>query len=452
MASLIPILTVLEQSQVSPPPALVKDASIPLTFFDIFYLLRPPMHFLYFYHLPLTTLQFTQTIVPNLKHSLSITLQHFFPYAGNLLVFPGHPRKPEIRYVEGDSVKVTFAECNLDFPDLTGYHPRNCDKFYHLIPLLENVNSKISDLVKIPVFSVQVSIFPNFGISVGMSIHHSLADATTQFNFLKAWTSIARFGNDESFLANNTLPIYQRLVNYPELDQMFLDVTKLATNFNKDYQLPRLCGPTDKVRATFVLTRTFINQLKQHVSIKLPTLPYVSSLTVACAYIWCCLAQSRDDERQAFVIPINCRTRMEPPVPEDYFGNCIWSCLLVANTSVLRGSEGFVAAAKLIGENLHKMLSDKDGIMKAILVWKDLSIHKSIPSTIIAVGGTPKVKLYEMDFGWGKPKKIERVAIDYGASISIEAGKECDQDLEFGVCLKPTQMHHFQRVFNLGLP
>ncbi|KAK1426230.1 hypothetical protein QVD17_14899 [Tagetes erecta] len=450
MASLIPILTVLEQSQVSPPPTLVKDTSIPLTFYDIFYLVRSPMHFLYFYHLPLiTTLQFTETIVPNLKHSLSITLQHFFPYAGNLLVFPSHTKKPEIRYVEGDSVTVTFAECNLDFLDLTGYHPRNCDKFYHLIPLLENVNSKISDLVKIPVFSVQVSIFPNFGISVGMSIHHSLADATTQFNFLKVWTSIARFGNDESLLANNTLPIYQRLVNYPELDQMFLDVTKLET---KDYQLPRLCGPTDKVRATFVLTRAFINKLKQHVSIKVPTLPYVSSLTVSCAYIWCCLAQSRDDERQAFVIPINCRTRMDPPIPSDYFGNCTWSCLSVANASVLTGSEGFIAAAKLIGENLHKMLSDKDGIMKDILVWKDLSIDRSIPSTIIVIAGTPKLKLYEMDFGWGKPRKIERVSLDYGAFISIDAGKECDQDLEFGVCLKPTQMHHFVQVFNLGLP
>ncbi|KAJ0816459.1 putative anthocyanin 6''-O-malonyltransferase [Helianthus annuus] len=445
MASL-PILTVLEQLQVSPPPASVSDTSLSLTFFDIIYLLRSPIHFLFFYDLPLTTIQFNETIIPNLKHSLSITLQHFFPYAGNLIVFPNRTRKPEIRYVDGDSVKVTFAECNLDFHDLTGYHPRNCDKFYNLIPLLGEC-TKISDYVKIPVFSLQVTIFPNCGISIGMSIHHSLVDATTQFSFLKAWTSITRFGTDESFLANETLPIYERLIINPKRDEIFLEHTKLEA-FNEDYQLPKLSGPTDKVRATFVLTRTFINQLKKLVSTKLPTLPYVSSFTVACAYTWCCLAHSHNDERQAFLIPIDCRTRMDPPVPAAYFGNCIWGCMAIAKTTLLMGKEGFIEAAKLIGENLHKVLMDKDDIVNDELALANLF---SEPTTIISIAGTPKLKLYDIDFGWGKPKKLERISLDYGASISIDAGKESDQDLEIGVCLTATQMQDFVRAFNLGL-
>ncbi|KAI3743288.1 hypothetical protein L1987_60994 [Smallanthus sonchifolius] len=188
MASL-PILTVLEQSHVSPPPATVTDTSLPLSFFDIIHLLRAPIHYLFFYDLPLTKAQFIETIVPNIKHSLSTTIQHFFPYAGNLIVFPNRTKNPEIRYVEGDFVKVTFAECNLDFHVLTGYHPRNCDKFYDLIPLLGDCH-KISDFVKIPVFSLQVTIFPNCGVAIGMTTHHRLADASTQFNFLKAWASM----------------------------------------------------------------------------------------------------------------------------------------------------------------------------------------------------------------------------------------------------------------------
>ncbi|KAM0065389.1 putative anthocyanin 6''-O-malonyltransferase [Helianthus debilis subsp. tardiflorus] len=447
MASL-PILTVLEQLQVSPPPALVSDTSLSLTFFDIIYLLRPPIHFLFLYDLPLTKIQFNETIIPNLKHSLSITLQHFFPYTGNLIVFPNRTRKPEIRYVDGDSVKVAFAECNLDFHDLTGYHPRNCDKFYNLIPLLGEC-LKISDYVKIPVFSLQVTIFPDCGISIGMSIHHSLVDATTQFSFLKAWTSITRFGTDESFLANETLPIYERLIINPKRDEIFLERTKLEA-FNEDYQLPKLSGPTDKVRATFVLTRTFINQLKKLVTTKLPTLPYVSSFTVACAYTWCCLAHSHNDEREAFLIPIDCRTRMDPPVPAAYFGNCIWGCIAIAKTTLLMGKEGFIEAAKLIGENLHKVLMDKDDIVKDELALENL-FSDGVPTTIISIAGTPKLKLYDIDFGWGKPKKLERISLDYGASISIDAGKESDQDLDIGVCLTATQMQDFVRVFNLGL-
>ncbi|KAJ0816257.1 putative anthocyanin 6''-O-malonyltransferase [Helianthus annuus] len=447
MASL-PVLTVLDQPLVSPPPATVSDTSLPLTFFDIFYLRAPPIHFLFFYDLPLSTTQFTDTLVPNLKHSLSITLQHFFPYASNLIVFPDRTRKPEIRYVEGDSVKVTFAECTLDFHDLTGYHPRDCDKFYHLIPLLGDC-SKISNYVKIPVFSLQVTIFPNCGISIGMSLHHCLVDATTQFSFLKAWTSIARCGTDESLLANGTFPIYERLVKYPELDEIYLKRAKLEA-FNEDYQLPQLSGPTDKVRATFVLNRTFINQLKKFVTNKLPTLPYVSSFTVACAYTWCCLAKSRNDDRQAFAIPLDCRTRMDQPIPAAYFGNCIWGCVVIAKTTLLTDKEGFITAAKLIGENLHKMLTDKDGVVKDKLPL-EVMLSDGIPTAIISIAGTPKLKLYDIDFGWGKPKKLERISLDYGASISIDAGKESDQDLEIGVCLTATQMQDFVRVFNLGL-
>ncbi|KAI3743277.1 hypothetical protein L1987_60983 [Smallanthus sonchifolius] len=400
MASLNPILTVVEQSQVSPPPATVRDTSLPLTFFDFLFLLAPPIHFLFFYDLPPTKVQFTETIVPNLKHSLLITLQHFFPYAGSLIVFPNRTRKPEICYVEGDSVKVTFAECNLDFHDLTGYHPRNCDKFYHLIPLLGDC-SKISDFVKIPVFSLQVTIFPNCGVAIGMSIHHTLGDASTQFNFLKAWTSIARCGTDESFLANGTLPIYERL-------------------------------------------------LKKRVSTKLPTLPYASSFTVACAYIWCCLAQTRNDERQVLIIPIDCRTRLDPPIPAAYFGNCISGCMSIAKTTVLTEKEGFIAAAKLIGEDLHKLLTDKDGILKDKVRWEDL-LSDGISTTLMSIGGTPKLKLYELDFGWGKPKKLDWISLDYGPSVSIDAGKESEQDFEIGVSLTATQMHAFVRILNLGL-
>ncbi|KAJ0432402.1 putative anthocyanin 6''-O-malonyltransferase [Helianthus annuus] len=155
-----PNLTVLERSRISPPPATIGHRSLPLTFFDITWLLSPPSHHLFFYHFPHSKSHFMETIVPNLKHSLSITLQHYFPFASNLVVFPNDStftKKPVIRHVEGDSVAVTFAESTLDFSDLTGNHPRKCENFYPLVPELgENgfviaakmIGEGISKLVK----------------------------------------------------------------------------------------------------------------------------------------------------------------------------------------------------------------------------------------------------------------------------------------------------------------
>ncbi|KAK1439735.1 hypothetical protein QVD17_05555 [Tagetes erecta] len=406
----LPTLSVLDQSQVSPPPNSVGSQSLPLTFFDIVWLtIHDPVHTLFFYDLPITKTKFINTIVPNLKQSLSTTLQYFFPFVGKLAIFPTTTRKPEIRYVEGDSVTLTFAECNLDFNDLTGNHPRQCDKFYHLIPLLGRT-AKASDCITFPVFSVQVTLFPNRGISIGMTNHHSLGDASTRFCFLKAWTSIAQ----------------------------------------SEYQLPRLSGPTDKVRATFILTRNVINGLKSLVSTQLPELAYVSSFTVACAYIWNCVAKLYNDELALFIFVVDCRSRLDPPIPAAYFGNCVMPCMTAARTSILKEKGGFLTAAKMIGENLHKMLTDKDGIVKDMGPFKD-RFPDEWPTKITGVAGTPKLKFYDLDFGFGKPKKHETVSIDYNGSISISACRESNEDLEIGVCLSATEMDGFVSNFNSGL-
>ncbi|KAL4573057.1 hypothetical protein LXL04_019850 [Taraxacum kok-saghyz] len=444
----LPILTILEESQVSPPPTTVSNRSLPLTFFDFLWLTSPPVNTVFFYELPITKTEFTKTIVPKLKTSLSITLQHFFPFVGNLIIFPSPDKKPEIRYVEGDSVKVTFAECNLDFNDLTGNHPRDCDKFYHLVPLLKRT-VEVSDFITLPVFSVQVTLFPNNGFSIGMTNHHSLGDASTRFCFLKAWASIANSGTDELFLTNGTLPVFDRLVKYPKLDESYLKYAKVET-FNDDYQLPYLSGPTDKVRSTFILTRTILNGLKKLVSNQLPDLAYVSSFTVACGYIWSCIAESRKDELEVFGFPIDCRSRCDPPIPAAYFGNGVTFCWAAEKPSLLSGKEGFVNGAKLLGDCLHKTLTDKDGVVKDLGSFEDLFINVK-PTSWIGVAGTPKLKFYDLDFGWGKPKKHETISIDYNGSISLSACKDQNEDLEIGVCLLPSEMEAFVRIFKDGL-
>nr|XP_043623869.1 malonyl-coenzyme A:anthocyanin 3-O-glucoside-6''-O-malonyltransferase-like [Erigeron canadensis] len=450
MASL-PILTIIEKCPVSPPPATVGNKSLQLTFLDVLWLKFIPVHTLFFFDLPITKTHFTQTIVPKLKNSLSVTLQHFFPFVGKLVLFPTNiTRMPEIRYIEGDSVSVTFAECNLDFDDLSGNHPRKCDKFYHLIPSLGNT-CKVDDYITMPVFSVQVTLFPNCGISIGMTNHHSLCDASTRFCFLKAWTTIASHGSDETFLANGTLPVFDRVVKYPKLDESYLKNAKVET-INEDYQLPRLSGPTDKVRATFILARTVLGGLKQLVSTQLPTIAYVSSFTVACAYIWSCMAKLHNkNELALFGFAIDCRSRMDPPIPSAYFGNCLVSCMATAKTNVITEKEGFVIAAKLIGENLQKMLTDKKGVVQDIVPLADRFPNGMPTIMTIGVTGTPKLKFYDLDFGFGKPKKHETVSIDFHGSISMSASKESNEDLEIGMCLSATQMDAFIRIFNDGL-
>ncbi|KAI3714060.1 hypothetical protein L1987_72650 [Smallanthus sonchifolius] len=450
-----PDLTVLERSRISPPPATIGHRSLPLTFFDITWLLFPPVHHLFFYHFPHSKSHFMETVVPGLKHSLSITLQHYFPFVSNLFVFPnqcdsGFIRKPEIRHVEADSVALTFAECGLDFNDLAGNHPRKCKKFYPLVPLLGNA-FKGSDYVTIPLYSVQVTYFPNSGISIGMTNHHSLGDATTRFGFLKAWTSVSESGGNQSLDSFST-PIYDRLIDIPKLDENKMN----HTNLEAFYQPPSLAGLPDRVRATFVLARTHIIQLKKQVLTQLPTLEHVSSFTVTCGYIWSCIAKSLvkvgerkgEDELEQFILMVDFRSRLDPPVPTTYFGNCGAPCIVTSKNIVLSGENGFVTSAKLIGEGISKMVNTNEGILKDAERWHD---GFKIPARRIGVSGTPKLDFYDVDFGWGKPIKYEIVSIDYNGSVSIGVCKESGQDLEIGVCFPGMQMDAFAEIFNDGL-
>nr|QJB23737.1 flavonoid acyltransferase [Centaurea cyanus] len=462
MAATNEFLTVVEKCRISPPPNTVGERSLPLTFFDLGWLLAHPIHQLFFYEFPHSKSHFIATVIPNLKHSLSITLQHFFPFSGNLIVFPAPnpsdlPRKPEIRYTEGDSIALTFAECSLDFNDLKGNHARECDKFYPLVPLLEGA-SKVSDFVKIPIFSVQVTIFPNSGIAIGLTNHHTLSDARSRYDLLKAWTSIAKYGTDKLFLTGESLPFYDRVIEYPDsLDEMCLKLPPFRTLY-ENYRPHQLVSETDKVRATFILTRAQINLLKKWLLVQLQDLEYVSSFTLGCAFIWSCIAKSRflfegkkgdeNEEVERFVCVIDWRSRMDPPLPQTYFGNCVGPCFTTINSAILAGNKGFVTAVELVGKTIRETVKNKQGMLKDAETWLD-KLFMKVPT--VGVAGTPKINVYDLDFGWGKPKKYETISIDYGQAISVNVSTESAEDLEFGLSLPAKQMDLFSTIYGQEL-
>lgn len=126
---------IIEVCKVAPPPvsASFQDPhnstspkSLPLTFLDLLWLRYPLVQRLFFYGLPTphdentnTTSFFHSDILPRLKHSLSLTLQHFLPLAGNL-TWPESSDKPVLVYAERDAVSLKVAESDADFSRLSG--------------------------------------------------------------------------------------------------------------------------------------------------------------------------------------------------------------------------------------------------------------------------------------------------------------------------------------------
>ncbi|TKY65059.1 Coumaroyl-CoA:anthocyanidin 3-O-glucoside-6''-O-coumaroyltransferase 1 [Spatholobus suberectus] len=180
---------VIEQCQVSPPPGSVPSSSIPLTFFDLPWLCCPPLKRIFFYDFPHSTQHFFQTLLPTLKHSLSLTLQHFFPFSSNL-VFPPKPNAPHILYSHGDSISFTVAESTADFTTLVSDSPRDVTDLHPFVPVLPPPRTLEDGTFLIPLMAIQVTVVSHSGFAICITFRHVAADGRAFHHFMKFWASL----------------------------------------------------------------------------------------------------------------------------------------------------------------------------------------------------------------------------------------------------------------------
>ncbi|GFQ05542.1 anthocyanidin 3-o-glucoside 6''-o-acyltransferase [Phtheirospermum japonicum] len=444
--------SLIESCQIAPPPETVAEQSLPLTFFDIFWLHFHSIRRLLFYEFPCSKPYFLDTLVPKLKHSLSLTLEHYFPLAGKLVYPLGTDKKPTIRYLAGDSVPLTISESTYDFDNLVGNQARDADAFYDYIPQLPppvtddpSANHKL-----LQVLALQVTLFPGRGICIGFTNHHVIGDANSIGGFIRSWASICKLGGVHHA---DSLPLFDRsLVNDPlGVDSIFWNQMKELT-----LELPSLPLPTKRVRATYVLNQPEIKKLKDLVVARFPGIAHASSFVVISAYVWTCLtkaliAEIDDVEEEFFLFAVDCRARLDPPLPGNYFGNCLGYGLGKIRHHELVGTDGFYMAAKAIADDVVNKVNDKEKIVKGVenMITEIASVTKK---HWFGVSGSAKVDLYSADFGWGKARKMETLSIDGERyTMSLCKSRDCEGGFEVGLSLPKAKMDAFAALFADGL-
>ncbi|KAL5992252.1 hypothetical protein ACLOJK_013168 [Asimina triloba] len=445
----------LELSQVAPPPRSVAAATLPLTFIDSFFLKRPDIRRILFYELSPpdnTTHHFLNLILPNLKRSLSLALQLFFPLAAKLTQSSsGSSTDYEIRYSDGDSVSLAVVESDADFDLLRANYPRPFSELHPLIPDLDPPNSLLA---------LQFTVFPNAGFSIAYRVSHVLADGSSLTHFMKSWASICRSG-DISAVAN--LPSYDRtpLGHLDSLKRSLMEEELLKANANQS-------PPAGGVRATFTLTRSDIESLSQSLIAQAQRnrpsadTSHFTRFVVACAHAWVCLLRARggednDDDDDSHLegktatlfCPVDLRARLCPEIPPTYFGNCIGACFAEASLSELLAEDGFWAASEAMGTAIRSYVGG--GGMKDAESWEWSSRMKG-SGRIAAVGASPKFRVYDTDFGWGRPKKTELIPTQVSRVIYMGDSREEEGGVDVSVVLGDEQeMALFASLFQQGL-
>ncbi|KAK7287260.1 hypothetical protein RIF29_00444 [Crotalaria pallida] len=466
-------IKVHEHCRITPPvPSVTHSSSLPLTSFDLLWLKFHPAESIFFYSFPTPNTDdyssyFFDKVVPKLKTSLSLTLQHFLPLTGNI-VWPHDSEIPIVKYTPGDEgISLVIAESDADFNHLLdNSSPHEAIESRSFVPHVESSDS-IASLI-----SVQVTLIQNGGFCIAFSTHHAFVDGISAVMFIKAWGCISHqvvVGQEESpSLVPELVPFFDR--------DVIKDTTgrDLFFKYNKEGRSLKILSifqpkVENSARATFELTCTDIEKLKKMVlfkwdkvvaeeeSIITSSKPlYLSSFVVASAYVSVCIAKAiqgvdKDKQKFAFSFMEDCRGRSEPPIPGNYFGNCVWGHFVDSNPMDYTKEDGVIIVAKNIHSKI-KILNNKrireegyEDVMSKLWALSGDGVN------IIAVMGSNRFGMYDIDYGWGRPSKVEMTSVDKGLVFSISDSKGGKGGAEIGLVLNNRVMELFSTFFHAGL-
>ncbi|XP_071722838.1 phenolic glucoside malonyltransferase 1-like [Rutidosis leptorrhynchoides] len=468
-------IKIVEVSQISPSENNETDQikSLNLTFFDLLWIKFHPIERLFFYEFTgLSTTNFYSTILRRLKHSLSLALSHFRPLAGKLT--------SSVQYVDGKVVVGSFLDATYLIEDRLSY-----DDFSQVMCNYADIEREGVQLRLIYVCAIDNEERPaDFGgIQTGVSScrgsvpprcsnsgagHHAILDGKSSAMFIKSWAYLSK-NFDQENLPSDLVPCFDRTVikdQTGKLDMFYLDMwVNLAAKMNSK-ENPRSLKELDfgankgddLVRATFDFSREDIKKLREKVqsnSIDHTNL-YISSFTLTYAHAIICFVKAKgleSNEKVNFAFAADFRSRLVPPVPENYLGNYVGSKRVktVEVKDIVRDELGLVIVAKNISDSIKEL--GKDGYLERIEEIFN-SYSKLEPSLlgIIGVAGSPKLEIYGVDFGWGKPKKVDIVSIDKAGSFSMTESRDQIGGIEIGLVMKTQEeLQAFASLFVQGL-
>ncbi|XP_061365978.1 coumaroyl-CoA:anthocyanidin 3-O-glucoside-6''-O-coumaroyltransferase 1-like [Gastrolobium bilobum] len=465
------MVKVIDQCHVSPPSSSVPSTYIPLSVLDIPWLSCTLMKSIFFYEFPYSTQHFLQTVVPILKHSLSLTLQRFFPFAGNVAFTP-KPHTPHILYSEGDFVSFTVAESTADFTRLVSDSPRDVRDAHPLVPVHPSSRTLEDGTLLLPTMAIQATVFANSGFSICLTFRHEIADGRAFDHFMKFWATVCRSKGDFTSLEGSLpMPVHKRdIIEDPKgLKPIFLETKwNLPREIIEDTSLVH-DAPSDMVRHRFILSRNQVDKLKKWIAFKgqsmgVETL-HLSTFVVTCSLVWVCKVKSEDnkvdnvannDDNCCLVFLADCRNFPELSIPSTYFGNCLTNGIAELMRSKLVGENGIYEAVSVIGNMVRVLRGDPMKGVEAFASARE-KIELNV-ERVLKIAGSPKMNMYETDFGWGKPKLHEILHADDGATICLSDCRDHKEGgVEVGVAFKGIQMKKFNAILedqlrNIAIP
>ncbi|XP_007033663.2 PREDICTED: shikimate O-hydroxycinnamoyltransferase [Theobroma cacao] len=374
--------------------------------------------------------------VERLKGSLSRILVPFYPVAGRLR-FDENERLELICNAEG--VLFIEAETSSEMDLLTGDFT-DSSQVWRLVPAVD-YSGGISSY---PLFILQVTSFKCGGISIGVGVHHSLADGTSALNFINSWSDMAR-GIPLCLepLFDRTL-LRARVPPTPKFHHIEYEPSPPLITESESH-------PKSSIVSVFNITADHVNTLKakSQENIADTSTTKFSTFNVLAAHIWRCVTRARflsNDQPTKLYMAVDGRSRLHPALPSEYFGNVIFTTATIAVAGDLQ-SEPITDTEKRIQKALTQMDNE---YLRSILDYmelpgvKDLARgSRTIHSPNLGIVSWMRLPIYEADFGWGRPVYMRPAKVLVEGLVYITRTPKNDGSLSVVTRLEASEMKLF---------
>lgn len=401
----------------------------------------------------------SHTLIPHLKASLSRTLSVFPLLAGRFHTIPsGH------LYITCNNAGVDFihaAAAELSISDLLS-PPDVPHTFQQLFPF----HKKLSYTAHFsPIMAVQVTELAD-GVFIGVAVSHSVTDGASLWHFFNTFAELSRGAASPSRLPDfrrESILISDAVLQLPDGD---LKVTfnvdeplrerifsfsreairrlKAVANHRCKFPDNQNSGADGGSPVELMAKTSNDTQRKTVTENESNNETEISSFQSLCALTWRAVTRARNiplSKSTTFRMAVNVRSRMEPKLGDNYFGNAIQSftTCAVADDVVSRD-------LRWCAEQLNKSVRayDSGAVRRAIQDWEReprcFALGNRDGATV-QMGSSPRFPMYDNDFGWGKPVAVRSGAANkFDGKMSAFPGRDGGGSVDLEVVLAPEAM------------
>ncbi|PON65049.1 Transferase [Parasponia andersonii] len=378
---------------------------------------------------------FMKSLLERLKHTLSLALVHFYPLAGRLKTLKTENPASYLVYVDcngSPGAKLIYATLDMTVSEILSPTdvPSVVQSFFDHDRAVNHDGHTMSLL------SVQVTELVD-GVFIGCSMNHSLGDGTSYWHFFNMWSEIFRAQGNSTSISRP--PILERW--FPEGHGPIVSLPYTHPDeFVSRFEAPQLIR-----ERVFHFSAESVAKLKAKANAACNHTSKISSFQSLAALVWRSIARARNappNQITNCVMAANNRTRLDPRVSEDYFGNLVY---------IVKGS---TTAGDLLERDLgwaawklHEAVVNYDdktvrGLMDELLrsprVFQTGQLHDPYS---IHMGSSPRFNMYGSEFGMGKAVAIRSgYANKFDGKISGYPGHEGGGSIDLEICLLTATM------------